>query len=117
MSPTAFRLVIVAICLLGVGLRPACGVSPPVIPALDPDQPLSAAERDQRLAAVQRGMTPDQVRGLIGAPHHVCRQILYHRCVEQWIYDSVFQLRLEFDRPLGQEARLQSVQPLVMPGN
>ena len=84
----------------------------PDLPALGPDKPLPEAERARRLAAVEPGLSPDQVRRLIGAPRSVCRQILYRRCLEQWQYDSTFPVRLEFDCPRGQEAHLLSVQPL-----
>jgi hypothetical protein len=51
-------------------------------------------------------MTPDQVRQMIGPPNHVARQILYHRYLEQWVYNPPDSLRAEFDFPRGQPARL-----------
>ena len=116
MSPPAFRILVVLGCLLGLAPGSARAVSPPDFPPLDPDRPLPQAEHDQRLAAVEPGLTPDQVRRLIGEPRHVCREILDHRYLEQWIYDARFPVRLEFDCPRGQEPRLQSVQPLAAPG-
>ena len=114
----AIRPLLIAVaCLMGAEPSPAEAppdASKPFLPA-EWDR-IALAERDQRLAAVVPGLTPDQVRALIHAPNHVGRQILYHRCVEQWVYDSAFPLRLEFDCPRGQDARLQSVQPVVAPG-
>ena len=116
MSHTAFRLLVVWLCLVGVGSAAAQPVPPADFPPLDLDNLPAQVEHDRRLAAVATGLTPGQVRRLIGAPQHVAREVLYHRCVEQWVYDSLFQVRLEFDCPRGQEARLQSVQPPVVPG-
>lgn len=81
-------------------------------PQPDLDQPPSEVERAQRMAAVEPGLSPDQVRRLIGAPRATSRQVLYHRCLEQWLYAPPFSVRLEFDCPRGQEPRLLSVQPL-----
>jgi hypothetical protein len=89
---------------------------PPGLPRFDPDKPLSQTEREQRLSALAPGLNPEQVQTLIGAPRHTCRQILYHRSVEQWLYDSTFPVRLVFDCPRGQEPRVQRVQPLAPGG-
>lgn len=86
------------------------------LPAFDPQKPLTDNERDRRIAALEPGLSPEQVRRLIGDPRHTGRQILYHRCLEQWLYEGSFSLRLEFDWPRGQEPRLQSVQPAGAPG-
>ncbi len=53
-------------CLLMAGLASA---APPAESLPDADQPPSEVERAQRLAAVGPGLSPDQVRRLIGAPH------------------------------------------------
>ncbi|HEY7327406.1 MAG TPA: hypothetical protein VH592_07200 [Gemmataceae bacterium] len=58
------------------------------------------------LAKLKRGMTPDQVRKLVGAPKHIARQILYHHYREQWVYDAANPVRLTFDCPRGQKAQL-----------
>jgi hypothetical protein len=57
-------------------------------------------------AKLKRGMTPQQVRQLVGAPKHIARQILYHRYREQWIYDAPTPVRLTFDCPRGQKPQL-----------
>lgn len=55
---------------------------------------------------LQRGMTPEQVRQHVGAPKRIARQILYHRHVEQWVYDSPKAARLQFDCRRGQKPLL-----------
>jgi hypothetical protein len=57
-------------------------------------------------AKLKRGMTPEQVRGIMGAPRHIARQIFYHRYREQWIYDASVPIRLTFDCPRGQMPQL-----------
>ncbi|HEY7158203.1 MAG TPA: hypothetical protein VH575_29895 [Gemmataceae bacterium] len=51
-------------------------------------------------------MTPEQVRDKVGPPKRIARQILYHRHVEQWIYDQPIAARLQFDCPRGQKPHL-----------
>lgn len=60
------------------------------------------------LAKLKRGMTPEQVRQLMGAPKQIARQILYHRYREQWIYDAAVPVRIAFDCPRGQKPQLLS---------
>jgi hypothetical protein len=84
---------------------------PPDVPPFNPAKPPPEAERAQRLALLQVRMTPDQVRRLLGEPQHTARQVLNQRCLEQWVYDQVFQVRLEFEYPRGQEPHLLSVPP------
>lgn len=103
------RRLLVVLGGLALGLSAARADSPTDLPPFDPKQS-SPAEREQRLKAVHGGLTPQQVALLLGPPAHVCRQILYHRYLEQWVYDSTFSVRLLFDCPRGQEPRLQSVQ-------
>ena len=104
------------LCIFVAAAAAARAGQPADLAPYDPDKPLSDAERDQRRAALDPGLSPDQVRRLIGPPLHVARQILYHRCLEQWLYGAPFPVRVEFDCPRGQEPRLQSVQPLGGPG-
>lgn len=59
-------------------------------------------------AQLRQGMTPGEVRTLLGEPRRVARQILYHRYLEQWVYDAPASIRVEFDCPGGQPARLVS---------
>jgi hypothetical protein len=60
---------------------------------------LSSAKAAERLLS---GMTPDQVRQILGPPRRIGRQILYQRYIEQWVYDTPRPLRLEFDCRRGQ---------------
>lgn len=57
---------------------------------------------------LERGMTPEQVRQLVGAPKQIARQIFYHRYREQWIYDVPLSVRLTFDCRRGQKPQLLS---------
>ena len=61
---------------------------------------------------LKRGMTPEQVRQLVGTPPRIARQILYHRYREQWIYETPFPIRLTFDCPRGQMPQLLSIPSL-----
>jgi len=80
-------------------------------PAAAPE-PWADGERDRRGEQVRPGLSPDQVRDLLGPPQRVARQILYQRYLEQWVYDAPFDLRVEFECRRGQQPQVQSVQPL-----
>jgi hypothetical protein len=55
------------------------------------------------------GMTPTEVRQILGPPNRVARQILYDRYLEQWVYVAPRSLRVEFGYPRGQPASLLTV--------
>jgi hypothetical protein len=55
------------------------------------------------------GMDPAEARQVLGAPFRVARQILYHRYLEQWAYETPGAPRVEFDCSRGQAPRLTSV--------
>ena len=57
-------------------------------------------------AKLQRGMTPEEVRTLVGSPKRIARQIFYHRYREQWMYDAPISIRLTFDCRRGQKPEL-----------
>jgi hypothetical protein len=57
-------------------------------------------------AKVEPGMTMEQVRQLAGAPQRIARQVLYHRYLEQWMYDRPIPARLQFDCPRGEKPQL-----------
>ncbi|HEY7308024.1 MAG TPA: hypothetical protein VH643_01555 [Gemmataceae bacterium] len=61
---------------------------------------------------LHRGMTPEQVRQHVGSPKRIARQILYHRHVEQWVYDPPNAARLQFDCRRGQKPLLLWVSTL-----
>ena len=63
-------------------------------------------ELRQAFAKLERGMTPEQVRAKVGSPKRVARQLLYHRYLEQWIYDQPSLMRLTFDCQRGQKPYL-----------
>jgi hypothetical protein len=101
----AFGLLLAALTL--VRAEPV----PDALPSFDPDKQLTEPEKSERLKRVQPNASPEQVRRLLGPPHHTARQILYHRAREQWVYDAPFSVRLEFEYVRGQEPHLLSVQP------
>ena len=45
-------------------------------------------------------------REWFGPPDRVARQILFRHHVEQWVYTDRISLRIEFDCPPGEEARI-----------
>lgn len=59
-------------------------------------------------SSLRPGMTAAQVLDLLGPPKRVARQVIYKRCLEQWIYD-VPSLRIELDSVQGQLAHVLSV--------
>ncbi len=61
------------------------------------------------------GLSPEQVVARLGQPQHVCRQILAHRYLEQWLYHHPHFLRLEFHCPRGEKPQLQTWRPLAQP--
>lgn len=69
-------------------------------------------EQPHLFAKLERGMSPEQVRQLVGKPKRIARQILYHRYYEQWIYDAPVPIRLTFDCPRGQMPQLLTVPAL-----
>jgi hypothetical protein len=52
---------------------------------------------------VARGQSPAEVRGHLGPPLRVSRQILFGRHLEQWAYDEPRPLRVEFDCVRGED--------------
>ena len=60
----------------------------------------------QAAPLLRLGMTADEVHATLGNPESVSRQILAHRCIEQWRYRDV---RLEFDCRRGQRPRLATI--------
>jgi hypothetical protein len=57
-------------------------------------------------AKLEPGMTAEQVRRLVRNPKRIARQILYHRHLEQWIYDHPSPARLHFDCRRGEKPQL-----------
>jgi hypothetical protein len=57
----------------------------------------------QGIQLVRAGMTPTEVRDLVGPPARVARQILYGRYLEQWAYDKPYRAWIEFNCVKGQK--------------
>jgi hypothetical protein len=55
---------------------------------------------------LELGMTPEQVRGKMGPPTRIARQVLYQRHLEQWVYEKPQAVRLYFEATRGQLPRL-----------
>jgi hypothetical protein len=85
---------LLALALVAVGVQPAA-TRPPV-----------------RLEQLRVGLTPRQVRELLGPPQRVARQIFYQGYLEQWVYERPLPCRIDFLHRLGKEAQIQSVHPL-----
>jgi hypothetical protein len=78
-----------------------CLLQPPVIV---PPRPLDR---------VRRGMSPDEVRQLLGPPPRVARQLLFGRYVEQWIYPAPVAGRVEFLFERATPPTVRAVRPTV----
>jgi hypothetical protein len=69
-------------------------------------QPLRTQPPPADRRAVQRGMSQPEVRRLLGPPAHICRQIMFRRHLEQWVYDDPAAW-IEFDCVRGEEATVR----------
>lgn len=70
------------------------------------------AREDVDVQGISPGMAQSDVRRRLGPPRHMARQILYRRYLEQWVYEAPRNLRIEFDCPRGQPARVLHVHAL-----
>src|SRR5260370_40914355 len=64
-------------------------------PRAIPPHALTREECD--LLFQQHQQNPDLLRQKLGQPRHICRQILSHRYLEQWLYEDPSQVRVEVD--------------------
>jgi hypothetical protein len=64
------------------------------------------ADWSKAIGQLHRGMTSEEVGKRLGKPRRTARQILFHRYLEQWLYDEPRSLRLEFDCRRGQQPLL-----------
>jgi hypothetical protein len=55
---------------------------------------------------------PEAVRDILGAPQRVSRQVIYRRCLEQWIYHHPLPLCVTWSIPHGARPTVYSVRPL-----
>ena len=46
------------------------------------------APKPSGFGRVRRGMTVEEVKGILGAPAHISREILFRRYIEEWQYDE-----------------------------
>jgi hypothetical protein len=69
---------------------------------------LSAEKTDpsRTFVTLKHGMTPKEVGERLGPPKRIARQILYHRYLEQWIYDQPNPGRIQFDCPRGRQPQM-----------
>jgi hypothetical protein len=66
------------------------------------------ADGSTRLGAIRRGMSPEEVRRVLGSPQRIFRQLLYRRYIEQWQYDDLPGW-VEFNVPRGEEPYILNV--------
>src|SRR4051794_15825507 len=76
-------------------------------PAEDP--PREPIDRVQNQKQLRIGMTPAEVRTLLGPPPRVARQLLYRHYLEQWSYDDPAGLWLELDCHTGREPHVVAI--------
>jgi hypothetical protein len=71
-----------------------------------PRQAQRAADREPGARQIEPGMTPAQVRKILGEPKRIARQVLYRRYLEQWIYEDASHTVIEFDCVKGRLSRV-----------
>jgi hypothetical protein len=85
----------------------AFGLSP------EAEKPLSEKDRKDLINSLV-GLSPPDVQKKLGRPpKHVARQILYHRYLEQWVYDSPYFIRIEIECQRGQKPHILTVHALT----
>jgi hypothetical protein len=90
----------------------------PLLPSLllaavlggDPPGPLAV------LVRLRPGTPAAEAVQLLGKPQRVARQVLYRRCVEQWIYETPVALRIEVDCVHGRPSQILTVHPIRSTG-
>jgi hypothetical protein len=97
--------------LLSLGLGQVTELAEVLEKKLDDPQ----ASRRVRIGWLEQrglGLSPPEVRRLLGSPRHFAVQILYRRQIERWSYDQPATLWLTFICTDGQTVRLQHVHSL-----
>ncbi|HXG13421.1 MAG TPA: hypothetical protein VNK04_26925, partial [Gemmataceae bacterium] len=61
------------------------------------------------ISQLRPGMSAPEVLQLLGPPRRVARQIVYKRCLEQWVYETV---RIDFDWIQGRQSQILTVHPI-----
>jgi hypothetical protein len=67
------------------------------------------------LAQLRQGMTAAEVRALLGPPKRVGRQVVHKRCLEQWVYETPFAVRIDFDWVQGRPSQILTVHSISPP--
>ncbi len=110
---SSLRALLALAALLSLGTVFAWNIDPPCQEAAPGAvRELTPQQRKDLRRKLTRGLSFEQVRGLLGPPHRVARQILSHRCLEQWVYGPPYDFRIEFDCPRGQKPQLLATHPL-----
>jgi len=99
-----------ALGLLALALGAGC-----LVPARGEDRQPPPEPDKAGAGTVVPGLSPELVRGRLGAPPRVSRQVFLLRCLEQWHYGAPHHLRLTFNCPRGQKPALLSVHSLPAP--
>ena len=66
-------------------------------------------------AQLRPGTPAAEVIERLGPPRKVARQVIYKRCLEQWIYEAPHFLRIEIDWVQGRQPQVLRVQPIASP--
>jgi hypothetical protein len=90
-------------------------LSLPLALALSAVLPGDADRKPIEPALLRPGMTSAEVLERLGPPKKTARQLLYKRCLEQWIYEAPHFLRIEFDCVQGRRAQVLTIQPFPSP--
>jgi hypothetical protein len=64
-----------------------------------------------RFKDVQRGMSAQQVRDILGPPMQTGRQVFYQGYLEQWLYERPERGRIDLLYRLGKEPLVQDIHP------
>jgi hypothetical protein len=62
--------------------------------------------------AVRTADAPEAVRDILGAPQKISRQVIYRRCLEQWIYHHPVPLCVAWSIAHGMRPSVYSVLPI-----
>jgi hypothetical protein len=110
---SSVRALLALAALLSLGTAFALSIDPPRAEAPPGSaRELTPQQREGLRTKLKHGLSPEQVRDVLGPPHRVARQVLFHRSLEQWVYGPPYDFRLEFDCSRGQKAQLLSVHSL-----